>query len=78
MAKFAYSGLAIRDCGTTAAHGVGIIEAASKDEAFGKAMRIQHKLYPMDEGWSNHHAIAVSVDAPVVEPETAHIIEANA
>lgn len=70
--KFAYSGLAVRFNITT--HGVGIIEATSQDEAAGKAMRIQHKLYPAEDGWEHHDVVLTSVDSIPVEPETAHII----
>ena len=51
-------------------HVAFVLEAASHDEALGKAWRVGFKLYPSEGGWANHHAMAVFVsDASIVDPD---------
>jgi hypothetical protein len=35
-------------------HFVGVLDAASEDEALGKAVRFSEKFYPRDKGWGDH------------------------
>lgn len=71
--RFAYSSLVSR--GGNSVAGLGIVEAISRDEAIGKAARIQQKLYPTEEGWTHQSVIAIRADSPPIDPERAHIVE---
>lgn len=49
-------------------HGVCLLEAADKDAALGRALRIARKAYPASEGWSGHH-VMVCLSTNVIDPD---------
>ena len=51
------------------------IEAVSKDEAVGRALRVAFNLYPGSDGWTNHHAVCQPA-MPAVEPDAACWVKA--
>ena len=51
-------------------HFCGVLEAASEDEAIGKAMRIAKVVYRAENGWTQHFVGVDSADF-VVTPENA-------
>ena len=57
-------------------HTCAMLEAASRDEAEGKAMRIARKLFPAEEGWGAHHT-ALSTVENVVTVEGAFLNKAG-
>jgi hypothetical protein len=49
-------------------HAACVVDAASRDEAFGKAMRIALAAYPRRDGWQDHAAAVCPVDN-VIDPD---------
>lgn len=54
-------------------HSLGFVNAESPAEALKKADLIALQLFPVSEGWENHHSLARTVTEPTVEPGQAHI-----
>ena len=57
-------------------HCCAMLEAANRDEAEGKALRIARKLFPADDGWGAHH-VSVSDVGNVVSVEGATLNKAG-
>jgi len=57
-----------RDVTIDTRHSVGIFEASSKHEAFGKAMQVCLNFYPMSDGYSHHRVVTQGLDeGPVID-----------
>jgi hypothetical protein len=48
---------------------LGFVEAVSKEEAEGKALRICRAAFPIKDGWYGHFAHARSIDDPAMDPD---------
>lgn len=59
--KYAMSAAVIKRGTMDVSHTVGVIEATSDDEAFGKATRVAHIHFP-DTLYHKHHVVIQSCD----------------
>jgi hypothetical protein len=53
-------------------HSAFLVDAASLDEAVGKAMRITRRGYPPAAGWQDHHVVACP-DSNVIDPDVHEV-----
>lgn len=50
-------------------HAVCIVDAASRDEAVGKGLRVARKIYPLSNEWMSHDAVACLANQVTADPD---------